>query len=50
MVFAMSKLVTDKWSVNGLHMNAVKVKQRAEVFAGNFLNFENNLTHETGPF
>ncbi|WP_039918151.1 hypothetical protein [Cellvibrio mixtus] len=29
---AMSELVMDKWSVNGLHMNAVQVKQRAQVF------------------
>jgi hypothetical protein len=28
---AMSELVMDKWSVNGLHMNAVQVKRRAEV-------------------
>lgn len=26
----MSELVMDKWSVNGLHMNAVQVKRRAE--------------------
>lgn len=29
---AMSELVMDKWSVNGLHMNAVQVKRRAEAF------------------
>lgn len=29
---AMSELVMDKWSVSGLHMNAVQVKRRAEAF------------------
>ena len=40
---AMSELLMDKWSVNGLHMNAVQVKQRAQVFGEKLSQFREQL-------
>lgn len=40
---AMSELVMDKWSVNGLHINAVQVKQKAEALGEKLSGFRERL-------